>query len=428
MTALPGLPGPAGTPSDAPRLVVRGPDCLPAVVPHLLGFHPEDSVVVLGLEPGTHAVRVTLRLDLPAEPDRDAWAGLLPAFVRVGATEALLCVYPAAHADPWREGRARDLPARPVLEAAAAAFADGGVAALDAVCVVGDRMRSYWCRDETCCPREGRIVPHDELLRVEAEFVGAGSAPLASRRSLERLLDPRDDDDPFRREVLDEIEARAGDVAAYGPADVDSFLLGLRALAAGLDQPHLQASLVGMATSLVSWVRPRDLLMRALSVDADPALVRAARGVLVEAVRCARGPGVAPVASLLAVCAWLAGDGAMARVALERAESADTGYSLARLLSAALDAGIPPWVWASMMEEISEARILETGDGPPRWAPPGLAAWELGADGLVDDLLDDSFDDDALEDDALEDDQLGDETLDDVVDGRGPGGSGSEPL
>lgn len=390
MTAIPGHPRPPETPSDAPRLVVRGPDCLPAVVPHLLGFHPEDSVVVLGLEPGTHAVRVTLRLDLPVEPDRDAWAALLPAFDRVGATEALLCVYPSPDADPWREARARDLPARPVLDAAAEAFADAGVAALDAVCVVGDRMRSYWCRDERCCPREGRLIPHEELLRIEAELVGTGSAPLQSRRTLERLLDPRADDDPFRVEVLDEVEARADDVASYGPDDVGSFLLGLAAQAAGLDQPNLQAALVGMVTSLASWVRPRDLLMRALSVDADPTLVRAARGVLVEAVRCARGPGVAPVASLLAVCAWLSGDGAMARVALARAEAADTGYSLARLLSAALDAGIPPWMWASMMEGISEARILETGDGPPRSAPPGLAAWELEADRLRGgDLLDD---------------------------------------
>lgn len=383
MTALPGFPGPPGIPSDAPRLVVRGPDCLPAVVPHLLGFHPSDSVVVLGLEPGTHVVRVTLRLDLHDASDGAMWASLVPAFVRAGAAESLLVVYPPSAADPWRDGGAADLPARAVVEAAADALAEAGIGALDAVCVVGDRMRSYWCRAESCCPPEGRVVPREELLRIEAEFVGVGSAPLASRRVLEELLDPRADDDPFVLAVRDEVEARSADVPGYGVLDVDSFLLGLAAEAAGLDQANLRSTLVGMATSLTAWVRPRDLLMRALSVEADPPIVRTARSVLVEAVRCARGREVAPVASLLAICAWLSGDGAMARVALERAGEADPDYSLARLLSDALDGGLPPWAWTSMMQELTVERILETGDGPPRSAPPGLAAWELRRDGLL---------------------------------------------
>jgi hypothetical protein len=75
------------------------------------------------------------------------------------------------------------------------------------------------------------------------------------------------------------------------------------------------------------------------------------------------------VASLLAVCGWLGGDGALARVALERAQLADPGYSLAALLGAALDGGLPPWSWSSMMAEVSVERILATGDGPPRSAP-----------------------------------------------------------
>lgn len=399
MTALPELPGPPGVPADAPRLVVRGPDCLPAVVPHLLGFHPDDSVVVLGLEPGTSQVRVTLRIDLPPEDDDGSgWAALVPAFHRAGALEALLVVYPPAGADPWREGEPLPLPHRAVVDTAADLLAAGGVRALDAVCVVDDRMRSYWCLDQVCCPPEGRAVPASEQLRIDAEFVAAGSAPLGSRRSLELQLEPRPDDDAFREEVDDRVMELRPDVASYGVAEVESFLLGLSILGAGTDQPNLLATLVAQASSLCEWVRPRDLLMRALSVDADPAILRAARTVLVEAVRCAPFTEAAPVASLLAVCAWISGDGASARVALDRAAAADPTYSLATLLTAALDSGLPPWSWASMMADLTVDRILTTGDGRPRSVPPedvlaglGAPGWEPDdADGLdaLDDLVD----------------------------------------
>ena len=47
-------------------------------------------------------------------------------------------------------------------------------------------------------------------------------------------------------------------------------------------------------------------------------------------------------ATLLAVCAWLRGDGAMANVALARALDSDPAYTLARLLAQALARCVPP--------------------------------------------------------------------------------------
>src|SRR5579863_2542507 len=56
--------------SPAPtRIPIRGPGSLIAVVPHLLGFHPADSLVLLGLA-GPHAViRLAFRYQLPDPPD-----------------------------------------------------------------------------------------------------------------------------------------------------------------------------------------------------------------------------------------------------------------------------------------------------------------------------------------------------------------------
>ena len=51
---------------------------------------------------------------------------------------------------------------------------------------------------------------------------------------------------------------------------------------------------------------------------------------------------IAAPATLLAVSAWVRGDGAMANIALSRALSADPDYALAGLLSEALAACVPP--------------------------------------------------------------------------------------
>lgn len=72
------------------------PAALLAVVPHLLGFMPEASVVVIGLTPPRDRVRVTLRYELSDPPEADLVADIaalaagiissqqLPAAIAVG--------------------------------------------------------------------------------------------------------------------------------------------------------------------------------------------------------------------------------------------------------------------------------------------------------------------------------------------------------
>jgi hypothetical protein len=61
---------------------------------------------------------------------------------------------------------------------------------------------------------------------------------------------------------------------------------------------------------------------------------------------------VAPAATLLALAAWRAGDGAVASIAVDRALAADPGYTLAELVLQALNAGISP----SAMEPLPRTR------------------------------------------------------------------------
>ena len=54
-----------------PSRVIRAdsPAALLRMVPHLLGFVPEASLVVLGVEPPRDRIQITLRYDLPDPPE-----------------------------------------------------------------------------------------------------------------------------------------------------------------------------------------------------------------------------------------------------------------------------------------------------------------------------------------------------------------------
>jgi hypothetical protein len=147
---------------------------------------------------------------------------------------------------------------------------------------------------------------------------------------------------------------------------------------------------------------------------------------------------VAPLATVLAVCAWVSGAGAAARVALDRAVEVEPAYSLAGLVTAALDAGTPPWTWSAMMADLSVDEILEAGrvTTPQPLSPEVAAALaELGvasldelADLVVDDAdyserYDDWYDSDAGDSDDDSDDETDDE-IDDETDDESDAGDG----
>ena len=118
-------------------------------------------------------------------------------------------------------------------------------------------------------------------------------------------------------------------------------------------------ALIARLLHLTGSIPTRDLLLQRLSVADDAVMLRGAIRALTLAVRVAAVHQVAPAAACLAICQWLAGDGAAARVALDRCQEVEPSYSLAHLVSAALDDGIPPWVWVGLMTDLDPAVILD---------------------------------------------------------------------
>lgn len=313
-------------------MLIHSPRQLLATVPHLLGFHPADSLVLVVMNDAQ--IELVARFDLDGDVDVDLVRNTLR---RVAESRYVVITYGATSRAPS--------PADTVI----AQLRD--FLLLDSLCVKSGRWRSYLCEDPGCCPVDGREVD-DEADPLVTSLITAGSAPFANREQVVAALAPA-------TLTPDEQEARGTVVtaaAAHGvPHDpsVDSFAALLDVLTA--PAPHTWEQRM-VAYNALRDFRLRDALLRHL-LDHDDQRVPVRSGLFGLAPY-APHDAQAPVATTLAGCAWLDGNGALAQIAIERALDADPGYSLARLLDRALRHGVPPSVWADSLSAVTVDECL----------------------------------------------------------------------
>jgi len=308
-------------------LVIRSPQDAIAAVPYLLGFHPADSLVAVGFD-GPHST-CALRLDLPAH--RVSCERTADVLSRNGFRRALVLGYgPAdavapAVADVWEE------------------LTGKGLEVVEALRVADGRWWSLTCVDSRCCPPEGR--PYDiTASAVAAQAVLAGHVALPGREHLARSVAPLEGAvRAAMREATDRAERR---LLAWAREGLSPARIRSRMVEEG----------VALLTDLSSRERPPDeddvawlgVLLTSMRVR-DEAWVRideAAPGADIEfwrhVLRRVEEPYVPAPACLLAFAAFIAGDGGLANVALDRAARADPDYTMAALLRDIIAAGVPP--------------------------------------------------------------------------------------
>ena len=340
----------------APPIKLRSPADLLAVIPHLLGFVPNNAVVVVALK--DNKIDLTQRMDLP---DSDRAAEVAQALARhVLREEAEAALLVASEVTP-SESLA-------LLDALGERLDAYQVAVRDRIVVCEGRWRSLECSDPSCCPPEGNPVPSaTEAASVLAEFVGVGSAPLADRLALADQLEPV----PAAADVD---ELLTGSAAAQASVKCEEARRRVAvAWARVITQPESTLGIADVAVALKSLqdVSTRDgiaavLIPSGLELETLPqdtqALVfqcrnairvaeeaqvvdmttGAIRSRLIGLCRHATDEHAAPALTLLATFTWWHGDGALARVALDRALRCDSSYRLAQLLTLMLDEGIRP--------------------------------------------------------------------------------------
>jgi hypothetical protein len=341
--------GGGGAQQLAPPVRVRAgsPAAVLAIVPHLLGFVPESSIVIIGTEAQKGAVKVTLRYDLPGPADRDlavdiaTHAAAVLASQRLGAAIAV--------------GYGPDELVRPLAMTLGGVMAESGIVLAECLRVEGGRYWSYTDGDDAgcpgpCCPEGG--TPFDEAGHAAAAVLaGAGERVLAGRGAVVASISPvggivaesmREATRRAERHVTQilakvrkssRIGAARHMIASEGLAAVASLIATYRAggrYASDYQLAWLTVALRDLRIRDDAWARmdPRDR-------DAHLRL-------WADVVRRAQPGYVAAPASLLAFVAWQDGNGVLANVALDRALSDSPGYSMALLLRQVITAGAPP--------------------------------------------------------------------------------------
>lgn len=318
------------TTNQRPHVTIDRPDDLLASVPHLLGFHPTESLVVLGLD-GTapNSVRVALRSDLPPPTQmRDLARHLLLPLAQHEATAAILIVV---------GGRmpVDDLPHRELLARCESVLVDSGFEVAHQLWMSGAAAGRPWrCYDDFAC---AGVLPDPGDTALAAAVTESGLITYERREDIEAALAPDPPDVLARRsERLNHLT----DTAEPGIDTVRAGLAAVRAAmaAAATTPPALSDDDVVRLAGALADHRIRDTC---LDFDELPD-VAAAERLWTALARATPIPERAEAACLLAFSAYARGDGALAGIALTAAEAADPGHRLSGLLRSALSLGLEP--------------------------------------------------------------------------------------
>jgi hypothetical protein len=340
---------------DRPPVRISSAAGLLATVPHLLGFAPAASFVIVG---ATRADRVqaAFRYDLPDQPDPAAAAEITAHAVSVLSHHQLAI----AVAVGYGPGRL----VTPLADALRAAASGAGLWLRDILRVEDGRYWSYLCTDPGCCPAEG--VVFDPAAHPVTKILAAEGRPvLPGREVLAASIAPCTGATAEAMQQATEQAERAARrlIASGGPKAVEQ--AGLTAVRAAIGVYRDGGSLtpaVGFAWLALALIRlrVRDDAWAWMDLERHQAHHR----LWTDVVRRAQPGYVAAPASLLALTAWQGGNGALANIAIDRALADTPGYPMALLLRNALDAGAPPSMASPPMSPSQVASsYTDPGDG-----------------------------------------------------------------
>lgn len=320
------------TTTRRPTIVLDEPSNVIASIPALLGFHPTDSLVVLGMcGPRATELALVLRSDLPPPSRaRELTHTLLAPLVQQDVVGITLVVVAGGDADD-------DLPHRELLAKCEEVFADNGIPVIHQLWTPDTSGGQRWhCYDESDCRGVAGDPATTELASV---LERSGATVHDSREDIVATLALAPSDVLIRRsECLDRTSAGTEPTGGSDPpgARLDAVRAAIEA--AVDSEPTLADDDVTTLVDALCDHRVRDVC---LDFGALPG-VAAAERLWTALARATPPPERAEPACLLAFSAYARGDGVLAGIAVDQALTANPGHALSTLLRDALSIGLPP--------------------------------------------------------------------------------------
>ncbi|MBO1335786.1 DUF4192 domain-containing protein [Streptomyces sp. VRA16 Mangrove soil] len=388
--------------TGAAKITLRTAGELAEALPYLLGFRPDDSIVLVALYKGRFGGRV--RLGIPERPEDWPAVAQELAHCLIGGCErrdgrpdsvvAFLCQ--DAPAQAWAPGQTVVEHLRPLAQLLRTECGALDVPVTEALCLSGGRYWSYCCPRPDCCPPEGSVIAADGTSVMAATAAFAGIHVRASVAELKARLAPLQTAlvadqtralDAAAMELVprifsgvprEEVEAETLDLArlvlrrlADAPGADD-------ALDADLRDDELLAH--DEAAALILGLQDRMTRDRAAEWMEGEEAVVALRLWRALARRCVGGYGehaAAPL-TLAGWVAWSLGDTVEADQALEMALGVDPHYKFARLLNQARAEGVDPEPVRRSLREMRESRETDPGE-PAESATTGEGTSRAGS-------------------------------------------------
>ncbi|MGG2459157.1 DUF4192 domain-containing protein [Streptomyces sp. RGM 3693] len=400
-----GAPPPESADQDAsrpaePQVTLRGSAELADALPYLLGFYPDDSVVMVALHGERARFGGRLRLGIPTDPSHwpdvsDQLADCLVSGARKSADHLVgilvfLCQEPA----PGESGRDVKERLRPLAQRLRTACGSLDVPVLEALCISNGRYWSYCCPDYRCCPADGTplCLPGTSVMAAAAAY--AGMQVRGSLKEMDARLAPRTGPRGADQEkALDDAAAELLP-RMLQPDGATTVRQATLELAAAMIHRFRQDTPSGSnrardacddalitdaeAATLILGLQDRTTRDRAAEWMDGPDAAAALRLWRALARRCTGGyteHAAAPLTLAGWVC-WSTADGPSARVALSRALTADPDCVFAQLLHRAINEGLDPeQLRRCLRQQREEAEAATDGATTPtagqrRPAPP----------------------------------------------------------
>lgn len=364
---------PVPDPDEPPIVQIHSPSGLWGCLPYLVGFDPDDSLMLVFMGPRPRRVVLTLRLDLDIQDEPNAsliMRNMLTSTVQRaqahGVDIRLVHIVVSSKS-------ASQLPAAGVVLTSMLTLDSCGIEIGEAFACDGQML---WCYDEWDDDGdigEGHPLELDEVDAARFALVTRGYGFAPSRSDLELALEPHPEG-PFSDAEWQQAMSRK-EKALQGSAHAQ------RTWRRG-EEDHLVSALSG---AQVDVERARCLAPRWAAALADARIrepvmfrlltgppseqhrhtVATARQWLSAAAVVCPDTALAPIAATLAAVSWQQGDGAFARIAAERALRADPQNSLGSLIASAAVSGLPPSTWLNVLRAFG-LEGLRRGEVQPR--------------------------------------------------------------